>query len=142
MTFLIRFLETGEREKLGRAEICIGEFRELFEVDLSYWSKAEYELQWRLGLERILEDKPRSCLITSLSTPETADFILWWPLYALDGEVAIQNQLLFLRELAGTFDPQDPYDWLGPRETNSPRGAISEWRTTKGAIAEFLRGIG
>jgi hypothetical protein len=41
--------------------------------------------------------------------PSVANFIVWWPMYRVDETVFIQNQLLFLDQLASSFNEDAPF---------------------------------
>jgi len=141
MGFDVRFVERPSRSGYAYAKVSIGDFEEAFEVDLSFWTRREYEWQWRDGLKRLVSGEPRSCLIASLSDPRSANFVFLWSMYAMGGNVVFQNRVLFLDEVDERFDPSDPYRHVGPREAVSTGGEpVSEWDVPVESIAEFLRG--
>ena len=141
MSFSIRLLRQDGQSSAARGRIQIGTFEEAFEADLSHWTRARYEQQWREALLRIVSGEPTSCLITSLTDPATANFIFWWPMYSSGDEVVFQNQVLFLEQVNGPFNPANPYVHVAPRMTVAAEGApLSEWRISKQHLARFLEG--
>lgn len=77
--------------------------------NLSYWGIGEYESSWRDSLQVIFYgEEMDSCLISSITDPETSNFILCWPLYRRGRDVIIQNSTIFLDELRGDFNPLEP----------------------------------
>lgn len=139
MSFHVEFVERTSPEGLAYAEIDLNGFKEAFQVDLSFWSRRDYETQWRQAVERIIAGESRSCLIASMPDPATANFVFTWPMYALGDEVAVQNRVMFMDEIQGEFDPLNPYVHLGPRETLTEEGApISEWRVSAGDLVRYL----
>jgi hypothetical protein len=87
----------------------------------------------------ICEGNAKSCLITSMFDPLTANFIFWWTLY-LDGNIVhIQNQILFLDELDKPFSKLNPYEFIRERKTVSDEGdKISEWDISVDDIKVYL----
>jgi hypothetical protein len=127
----------GELSRTGF--IQLNAYRERFVAPLVYWTVADYRQQWGDGIRRILDGQPRSCLITSMRDPRSANFIQWWPLYRVDDSIYVQNQLLFFAALQGPFVPTDPYPHVSERRTRSEDGEpISEWRVRAADIEQFL----
>ena len=121
----------NETAKIGCGQITIGSFREKFEIVFEYWSSKQYEQQWREAIERVINNRNTSCLVTSITDPASANSIFLWPMYPVDNMIAIQNHLLFMDDLSEPFDPSDPYRFVRPREILSDEGGrISEWLTT------------
>lgn len=137
--FSIQFLPNAE-EAAGSAtrigEIHIGEFKERFESSIEFWTAARYESQWAEALSRLGPEKAKSCLITSITDPATANFVFWWPMYLVGDNVHFQNHVLFTSEVRGTFDPNDPYFHVPERRvTNEDGERISEWVVPFGDVA-------
>lgn len=109
-------------------------------MDLSYWSVPEYQESWINALTVIdAESDSTSCLISSITDPENSNFIFCWPLYRDGDDVYIQNSIIFLEELSGEFAPEEPWRFVEPRSTVDEDGnKISEWKTSIGAVREFL----
>jgi hypothetical protein len=126
--------ENGAGPGWGRGRITIDDFVEDFESPLWFWKPADYERQWTHGIQRILDGKAKSCLITSLIEPiRTDDYVFgsWWKLY-LDGvNVIVQQQLLIGGVLGTAFDVADPYSAVPDyRETTADGEPLSSWITS------------
>lgn len=119
--------------------IVIGDFEEHFEASLSYWSVEDYRRQWKQALERVKTGETKSSLITRMYDPQTANLIVWWPLYREGQQVYIHNSFLLMDALNEPFDPLAPYKHVADRRTiGEDGGRISEWETTITEIEEFL----
>lgn len=126
------------KDGLTKGQIRIGDFAELFEASLLYWSVEDYKKQWRQGLSRLLFEQKQSCLITSMYDPAVASFIIRWIFYPAGDTVYIQNHLLFLDQLDTAFSLEKLYDYIDPRETiNEDGNRISEWSIATEAIRGF-----
>lgn len=129
--FYIRFTgnpASAEEAFFALGEIKILDFSEHFQASITYWRKSDYLSQWKEGLERIRQNLPTSCFVTSMYHPRYANFIIWWPVY-VEGEWAyIHNQILFFDQLEEPFDEVNLYKHIPPREIYSEDGQkISEW---------------
>ncbi len=145
MIFFIKFLDDSfsdhhkSVDTLRLGAIRISDFEERFEASLSFWSSADYIAHWRVSLERTINGAEKSCLITSMYDPKSANFIFYWSLYLEDQTVYVQNHLLFLDEINGAFIPMRAYEHVPERRTVSEDGEkISEWKMPIDAIKEFL----
>lgn len=127
--FHIGFLANPSADtQLLMGKISIDEFREEFQAELAYWSVSDYQQSWLGAIRRLLDGAEASCLVTSITDPETANFIVTWPLYRENETVFIQNKLLFLDELDEKFSPGEPWQSVSPRQTLNEDGMkISEW---------------
>lgn len=129
--FSIEFIPHAEDPTVGATRvgvIRIGDFEERFESSIEFWSAARYELQWSEAISRLHQKSPRSCLITSITDPANANFLFWWPMYLVDQNVHFQNHALFLSDVEGNFDPNDPYRHVPDRSVTNEHGErISEW---------------
>jgi hypothetical protein len=124
---------------LGRGTVCLGDFREQFEVILEYWSRDDYVRHWDAALRQLLEGAATSALITSMSDPSSATFLFWWPAYREGDSIVFQHQALFLEELDRPFLPEEFADHIPERTATSTDGdRVSEWRVSLSDIAEFL----
>jgi CdiI N-terminal domain len=131
------FLEDNQKFLVGK--IKIGEFQEEFTSSLSYWNKTDYLEQWKSALIKTYTGSPKSCLVTSMFDPLTANFIFLWTLYLDKSVVHIQNQILFLDELDKPFLELNPYESIRDREIISDAGdKISEWDVNVNEIKEYL----
>ena len=151
MGFEIRFLHeedyspeqrsvySNTEHGLCLAKITIDDFDDVFETSLSFWSKEDYQAHWREALERIVQGSDVSCLITSIDDPNSANFLIWWPLYRMEDKVIVQNQLFFLEGAQGKFDIKNPFHSVRKYGSISPDGQeISEWALTVDQISKFL----
>jgi hypothetical protein len=132
-------LEAGDAEASGM--ITVGDFRETFRMALSFWDANEYRRSWGRALRR-LEDREvvDSCLVSSITEPKSANFIFCWPVYRRNEEVFVQNSIIFLDELEGRFDAEEPWLFINPRRTvNDDGDLISEWATTISEVRRFVR---
>lgn len=72
--------------------------------------------------------------------PSFANFIVWWPMYRMAEQLVVQNQILFLDRLPGKFDENNPFQYVGPRQTVNQDGAtISEWSVEFADVQEFCK---
>lgn len=106
MQFRIKVNKQKNKDSVG--EIKIGDFTETFDMATDYWTIFDYKRQWIDGLRRVVQGKDSS-LITSLTDPKSANYIVWWPLYVRGSNVIVHNQLLFLDQLKQNFCIHDPY---------------------------------
>jgi hypothetical protein len=114
----------------GKGLIKIDDFRESFEVDLSYWSQGQYESHWQQAIETINNGKD-ACFITSISNPENANFIRTWACYQNAGKLVFQEVLLFMDEMSVPFNLSEPHLNVQPYESVTEDGEqISEWATS------------
>lgn len=128
----------GDTFALG--SLSIGAFQEDFHASLSYWDRDKYLAQWRNGLNRLVNGEIRSAIVTSMYDPRFANYIFWWPLYAIGDNIHVQNHGLFLDDLDESFDEADLYRFVRERETESEDGqSISEWTVKLSDIENFLR---
>jgi hypothetical protein len=139
--FGIRF--TGDYDDadpyVAIGEITLGDESELLEMVVDYWSIADYEAHWLTALRRLIGGATVSCLLTSVSDPETANFMVAWPLYRVDDEVYVQNHYIALEELDHPFDIDAPWESVYPRSTINEDGQqISEWHVSLEDVRDFL----
>lgn len=130
--FSIRFLSpaelTDQEPGVRTGVIRIGDFEEQFESSVEFWTPEQYESQWAEALCRLTPKTPKSCLITSITEPATANFLFWWPMYLIGQHVHFQNHLLFFSEIKGTFDPAHPGLHVPERAIVNDGGVpLSEW---------------
>jgi CdiI N-terminal domain len=118
-------------------EICIGEFRERFASDMTFWTKEQYERQW-LGAASLILIATKAALVTSVTEPATSNFVRLWVMYREDDTVTFQEQICLLADLGAGFDPERAECAARPRQHTSEDGEpISEWTTTLHAIRAF-----
>jgi CdiI N-terminal domain len=120
-------------------EVKLGKYLESFQAILGFWEIEDYEKSWLTALRRLVGGASISCLVTSLTDPENSQYVVTWPLYRTDGEVFVQNQLIFLDQLGRKFEPQAPWDFIEPHATIDEDGQrISEWQLQLKDIQDFL----
>lgn len=135
--FAIRFLEIGADG--GRGEIVLDDFQDCFESPFTYWPAAEYERQWRGGLERIVRGEAKSALVTAMYPPESASFVRWWILFRSGNEVVFREHLLLTDHLDRVFDPGALYDFVPDRVAGGDQEfPISEWTVELASIGSGL----
>jgi hypothetical protein len=118
--------------------ITLGNFREHFTSALGYWSVDDYLQHWKQALDRIINEEPTSCLITSMLDPKTASFIFWWPMYRVEDFVFIQNQIFFLNQSQIKFGGKDPFSFVPARQVVNEDGLqVSEWSVPILDVKEF-----
>lgn len=130
------------QESGATGRITVGDFAESFYMDLSYWNIEEYERSWRDSLQVIFDGEERdSCLVVSITNPESSNFIFCWPLYRRGDDVIVQNSIILLNELERDFSALEPWASVRSRLTVDEDGnSISEWRTSVSAVRKYLEG--
>lgn len=130
---------SSSSEVSGR--ITVGEFSETFRMDLSFWSVDEYRRSWSRALNRLFsEESVDSCLVSSITNPAASNFIFCWPIYRRGEEVFVQNSLIFLDEISGQFNTEEPWLHIRPHCTvNEDSVRISEWKTEISEVRRFVR---
>ena len=128
----------GPAEAPGR--IVIGHFTETFMVPLGFWTESDYRRSWRGAFEVLDADRYSvSCLMTSMTDPHKSNFLACWPMYREGEDVYIQNALIFLDDIKGTFDLSAPWNYVAPRHAVDEDGnKISEWTTSMDSLREFF----
>ena len=145
MAFAIRFLPDSSRIKVpvhktreAVVEIVLDDFSEAFPIPLSFWTKAQYEAQWREGLRRIVRNVSPSCLITGMHDPSTANFIFCWEMWRQGREILFYVSTIFLEEHREHFDPNNPYGVILEYSNVTDDGVKgSEWTVSVEDIRTF-----
>ena len=70
-------------------KITIGDFYEYFYISPSCWTIKDYEIQWKLALERI-NNEANSCFITNI---QATPLVEMWVLYRQNKTIYIQNYI-------------------------------------------------
>ncbi len=137
--FSLEFIDqdVGELAGCRFGEICIGVFRERFASDLTYWTAEKYERQWLDASSQIMITN-KTAFITSITEPSASNFLRWWAMYREDDIIRLQEQLCFLDQLSGRFDPEHVARFVRDRSTFSAGQKISEWSTTISSVREFV----
>ncbi|MFE3268905.1 hypothetical protein [Streptomyces sp. NPDC059215] len=123
----------------GVGRVTVGAFTETFSMDLTFWDAKRYEESWARALRRVEEtDMNTSCLVTFITDPKAGNFVRCWPLYRIHGEIFVQNSLIIFGDLDHSFDPENPWHSVEPREVVDEDGSnISEWHVDVGAVQRF-----
>lgn len=110
------------------AELVLGAERLRFLLDLSHWSIAAYERQWREGIARVLHGAPSSALMIAYRGPGD-EVHRMWGLWRDAGQLYVQEHSVVAAELDDPFDPAQPYAHVGQRIAAAEHGLpIAEWR--------------
>ena len=96
-------------------ELRLGTERVGFLVDLTHWTVADYERQWKTGTARLLHGCPSSALMTAYRGPGEATHLIW-ALWREGGFVYAQEHPVVVTELDPPFDPTNPYGHVGERD--------------------------
>ena len=96
------------------AELRVGGTRLPFRLDLSRWSVAQYERQWRHGIKRLVGGATSSALLARYSADADTPHMLW-ALWRVERRVYVQSQCILTSELEEPFDPSSPYAHVGER---------------------------
>ncbi len=142
MSFCIGF--TGDfadyDSSVAVGKIRLGDYCEAFHAELGFWVIEDYEKSWETALNRLVDGTSTSCLVASLTDPQTSNFVVTWPLYRSGDEVYIQNRYLFLEQLEHDFDPAAPWESVSPRSVvNEDGDQISEWQVRVADVRAFLK---
>ncbi|MFD7918151.1 hypothetical protein ACFV3R_02820 [Streptomyces sp. NPDC059740] len=121
-------------------EITLGEHGETFHAEVGFWQISDYESSWASALARVTSESViTSCLVTSISNPEHANFIAVWPMYRFGDTIHVQNQMVFLDELTEPFDPARPWDYVDDFEVVDEDGNdISDWVVSVSEVVDFM----
>ena len=113
----------------GKGKIVIDDFCESFSADMSFWTTGDYEKHWEEAMEALCRGEAVS-FITSITDPKATNVIRSWACYPIEGELAFQEHLLFLDEIEGDFNLEQPHRNVQAYEAITEDGdEISEWRT-------------
>ena len=134
--------EIQDSQSTCYGSIEIGDFKEDFKINTSFWTPDEYVENWRKSITWLLKGNHKSCLITSITDPQDSTYLFWWPMYRVDQKVIIQNGILFFDQLQQPLDIENPHSSVLERETISEEGLpISEWETDIEGMITFLERI-
>lgn len=117
--------------------VVMDDFEERFLAPLDYWREDDYARQWIDGADRIASGAQSSCLVTKMHDLTSQDWLRWWALYRLDGDVVAVHERLHLPE-SGHVDPDYPYSAVGEYDPGSGDDLpVSEWRVSVQDFATF-----
>lgn len=110
------------------AELLFGSNRLFFRIDLRYWSIADYQRQWRAGMDRLVRGAPSSALMAAYRGPRGASHAMW-ALWRDGAHVYVQEHSVVPAELDAPFDPRHPYAFVEERVPVAEHALpIPEWR--------------
>ena len=119
-------IEEGQPRAAG--ELMVGDARLCFLLDLSHWTVADYERQWREALARLAQGAPSSALMTAYRGPGAVAHAMW-ALWRNGEHVYVQEHLVLGAELDSPFDPSSPHAHIGERVRAGEHALpIGEWR--------------
>ena len=143
--FRIRFFTPGVINEEGwphaGGELVVGDARLCFLVDLTHWGLSQYERQWHAGLSRLAAGADSSVLMSAYRGSGDAAHTMW-ALWREAGGVYVQEHSVHPADLDAPFDPECPYDHVGPRIPAGENGLpIPEWRANLEDLHAALLGI-
>ncbi|HEV2601451.1 MAG TPA: hypothetical protein VGT41_04070 [Candidatus Babeliales bacterium] len=99
-------------------EMQIGTFKKTFDMPLDYWSKQDYETQWKKGIER-LKKHNESCLITGVYDLTKKLMVSTWMLYKKEDTVHVEETVFVGPEVIAylgsrPFTQQTCYNFIRP----------------------------
>lgn len=134
-TSAARVDDEGWRHAMGAIEL--GDESDAFAADLTFWSMAEYEAQWREGVARLAAGHASSALVTSYRGPR-ANLHSMWPMWRIGQTVFFQERLVLGDTMTEDGVAEQFYARVGDRHTESEDGVISEWPVPFADVLAFL----
>ena len=142
--FYIKVIEPDENDEnddnYALAEICIEDFKEEFQIDVSCFSIEDYQLDWINELKKLISKKVQTILLLAWRFPGNIDcYRRGWIFYNINDEIFIQDRL-FSNEFDDIkFDDYGKPLSLPTREALTDEGEkISEWQTSLNSIKNFV----
>lgn len=109
-------------------ELVVGDARQVFSLDLRVWRVADYQRQWKAGLQRLVHGAPSTALMTSFRGDDDAPHLMW-AMWKESGFAFVQPHCVLAAELDRRFDPTSPYGHIGARVPATEQALpIAEWR--------------
>ena len=97
-------------------ELVIAGARLRFQLDLSYWSAADYERQWQTGLMGLVRGASSSALMVAYRGKGPDAVHLMWALWRENDQVFVQPHAVLASEVEdGHFNPLSPDAQVGSR---------------------------
>lgn len=141
VAFVDEFAVDEEGWVHAEGELILGDHRERFLSDLSRLTIAEYQAQWRAGIQRMVDGAHFSAFWSSFP-PDADSQGFAWVLHRVRDEVYVQERLVFGQPSGGVPEWSSVSPWQGlerPREVCTADGEqVSEWRVTLAALREFV----
>lgn len=140
MTFSIRSIDSGEVGKVC-CELLLGEYKEVFPLITTFWTREAYESQWMDALNALIDGQVNSCvLVTDIQPPAHSVGIAYWALFKKGDFVHLQER--FSRELATRLlGPANIVEMnIPPRRQGTPeeQACVSEWAVPIGELLKFI----
>ncbi|MGA8134702.1 MAG: hypothetical protein WCA48_11190 [Pseudomonas gingeri] len=112
---------------------------ERFYAPVSYWTREQYIESWKRSFAEGYGSKTHSALIVSMHDPLQTNFLFVWVLYFGASKVFVQNKVLFLDDIDGTFEEGKINEYVDGRATVNEDGAkISEWEVELDDVLSFF----
>jgi len=122
-------------------ELVVGDARLCFLVDLTHWSIAEYQHQWRAAISRLVQGAPSTALMTAYRGRGDSAHTMW-ALWREEGYVYVQEHSVLPADLDAPFDPNEPYVHVGQRIPAAEHALpIPEWRVAVEHLHAAMLGI-
>lgn len=143
--FRIRFFTPAVVNEEGwqhaGGELVLGDARICFLVDLTCWSAADYQRQWREGLARLAQGAPSTALMTAYRGRGDSAHTMW-ALWRDRQHVHVQEHSVLPSDLDAPFDPKEPYAHVGERVPAADNALpIAEWRVEIAHVHAAMLGI-
>lgn len=142
MSFNIAF--TGDHDDddplVAIGKIQLADRRQVtFSANVAFWPVQRYQDSWIAALRRLSDGAGTSCLLTSVSKPEEANFITAMELYRFGDIVRVQDRHFFLTQHPD-FDLDAPWEAMDPySDVNDDGEPITpEWQVAMADIDDFL----
>lgn len=89
-----------------------------------------------------MRTRRHSALITSMRDPLNMNFVFLWVLFYEGEKVFVQNQIIFLDEIGGEFNPDKVNGYVGSRiEFNEDGQRISGWVVSLSEVVACFEGL-
>jgi len=131
--------ESGAPYALG--ELRVGNSSAHFLIDLTLYSIADYERQWRCALRHLMHGGRSTGLLTAYRGREGTSHKLW-ALWRDDESVHVQEQSVVPSDLEAPFDPAVTHLHVGNRIPATENALpMREWRIESAAVYAAALGI-
>jgi hypothetical protein len=110
--------------------INIGQYEDIFKMNVSLWSIDDYKQQWKEGIAR-LKQYPSSCLITWIANP--IDGLGRWLLYKRDDKIVFYYDYFYGADYSEEIGEsilltkENCYDFIPNEQTHLEKYRIKEW---------------
>ena len=129
----------------------LGDVEKGFRAPLSFWREQDYEAQWREGIERLVAGAESSALVVEWDYPADEQFVMFFPLFLLDGPTVAVQKRLWLSEFdsfwrrrvlrRGRLQPGEIYGIVGSYSPETEDGEpVWEVRLPLSVFADYVSG--